>query len=53
MHKNVRFAVAAAIAVVLISASYFVLTPSASSPVDAFGLTKAAKDLPREQYDAY
>lgn len=53
MHKNVRFAVAGAIAVVLISASYFVLTPSTSAPVDPFALTNARKDLPREQFDAY
>jgi hypothetical protein len=53
MRKNVRFAVTAAIAVVLISASYFVLTTSASSPVDPFALTTGAKHLPHEQFDAY
>jgi hypothetical protein len=52
MHKNVRFAVTAAIAVVLIGASYFVLTSSASSPVDPSALTPAAKKLPHEQFDA-
>jgi hypothetical protein len=52
MHKNVRFAVAAAIAVVLVGASYLSWS-SAPSRIDAFALMMAAKDLPSEQYDAH
>jgi hypothetical protein len=52
MHKNVRFAVAAAIAVVLASVSYFSWS-SAPPHIDPFKLMIGAKKLPSEQFDAH
>ena len=52
MYKNVRFAVAAAIGVVLIGASY-VSWSSVPPRIDAFAITMAAKNLPSEQFDAH
>ena len=51
MHKNVRFGVVAALAVVLAGVSY-VSWSSAPSGIDAFALMMAAKNLPGEQHDA-
>ncbi len=52
MYKNVRFAVAAAIAVVLIGASY-VSWSSTPPRIDSFAITMAAKNLPSEHFDAH
>jgi len=52
MHKNVRFAVAAAIAVVLAGVSYLSWS-SAPSRIDALAIMTTTKNLPSEQYDAF
>jgi hypothetical protein len=52
MHKNVRFAVVTATAVVLAGVSYFSWS-SAPPRIDPFTLMIGAKKLPTEQFDAH
>ena len=53
MHKNVRFAFAAAIAVVLAGGVSYLSWSSAPSRIDALAIMTATKNLPNEHFEAF